>query len=341
MSLFQSSAWQSAWWDTWGHQNGFRLLRPWDGEVSGIYESNYRWKGVLPVRSLHFVGTSHKNLRSPRTEYNRLFPDRVKGEELLRSTASILKSCRWTEVVLNDLLNQSEEISVLKDLAAAERWALRIRAVDKGYAVATTGRYEDYLASLGKNSRLRLHNRRKLLEAQGNIRLENAWFSGPRDFFAELNRFHRARWNKSVVTDRSLAFHLRFLDRLMEEGGEPLLSVLSCNGRPVSLLYNVGFRGVVYNIQAGFDETFHRKLSLGSLHLGYAIEEAFERPDTTRFDFLVGEGKNEDYKSRFATENYQFISVMLVRSILFRALYAAKGVLRYPWVRHENCSSSY
>ena len=341
MSLFQTNAWQSAWWETWGEQNGFRLVRPWDGEVSGLYESEYRWKGILPVRSLHFVGTSYRNLRSPRTEYNRLFPEGFIGDNLLKATESFLKAHPWTEVVLNDLLKKSEEFSALKAVAANEKWALRVRAVDDGYAIATEGCFEDYLASLGKNSRLRLYNRRKLLEAQGPVRLENLLPSCPQEFFRSLNRFHRARWRKDCVTDKSLAFHLKFLSRVEEEGGEPLLSVLTCNGQAVSMLYNVWFDGVVYNIQAGFDEAFHKKLSLGSLHLGYAIEEAFQRLETERFDFLAGEGKNEDYKSRFATENYQFISIMLVRSLVFRFLYGVKEFIRSPWIRHENCSSPY
>ena len=85
------------------------------------------------------------------------------------------------------------------------------------------------------------------------------------------------------------------------------------------------YQGVVYNIQAGFDENFHRKLSLGSLHLGYAIEGAFKARDTHRLDLLAGWGKKEDYKSRFATDQYQFISIMLVKSVLFRALYWMRG----------------
>lgn len=325
MSVFQSQAWQSAWWDTWGDEPGFRLVRPWDGEVSGLYESRYRLKGILPVRSLQFVGTSYRNLRTPRTEYNRFCPSAMRGRDLLTEMVQVLEKQPWTEVVFNDLLSGSEELSALVTIAATHKWAFRINAADEGYAVDTRDSFEAYLASLGANSRLRLYNRRKLLEGEGEVRLETAWPSGTEQFFTVLNRFHRARWKKDCVTERSLAFHRTFLTRLEQEGGEPMLSMLLCDGNVVSVLYNVWYKGVVYNIQAGFDEQFHKKLSLGSLHLGYAIEDAFQRSDTGRFDFLAGEGKNEDYKSRFATENYQFISVMLVKSLLFRALYWMRG----------------
>ncbi|EON92754.1 hypothetical protein MARLIPOL_08374 [Marinobacter lipolyticus SM19] len=325
MSLFQTKAWQSAWWETWGQQKQFRLIREWDGEVSGLYESRYRWKGLLPIRSLQFVGTSHRELRTPRTEYNRFFGDDLSGASLIVAMEQILEGYPWTEVVFSDLLCGSEELSALVTIAATHRWAFRINASDDGYAVTTTGSFKDYLASLGVNSRLRLYNRRKLLESLGEVHLENLWPGNPELFFQTLNRFHRVRWDKNCVAEKSLEFHMKFLSRIEEEEGEPLLSVLQSNGKVVSVLYNVRYCGVVYNIQAGFEENFHKKLSLGSLHLGYAIEEAFRCPVTRRFDFLAGEGKNENYKSRFATESYQFISVMLVKSVLFRALYWMRG----------------
>lgn len=325
MSLFQTKAWQSAWWETWGQQKSFRLIRKWDGEVSGLYESRYRLKGLLPVRSLQFVGTSPRELRTPRTEYNTFCNGALSGTSLVSAMEKVLTRHPWTEIVFNDLLGGSEELSALVTIAATHRWAFRINASDDGYAVATTGSFRDYLASLGASSRLRLYNRRKLLESLGEVHLENLWPDNPDLFFQALNRFHRTRWDKNCVAGKSLEFHMKFLSRVKEEKGEPLLSVLRCNNEIVSVLYNVRYCGVVYNIQAGFEECFHKKLSLGSLHLGYAIEEAFSCGATRRFDFLAGEGKNENYKSRFATENYQFISVMLVKSVLFRALYWMRG----------------
>lgn len=325
MSLFQTKAWQSAWWETWGQQKSFRLIRKWDGKVSGLYESRYRLKGLLPVRSLQFVGTSPRELRTPRTEYNTFCNGALSGTSLVSAMEKVLTRHPWTEIVFNDLLGGSEELSALVTIAATHRWAFRINASDDGYAVATTGSFRDYIASLGASSRLRLFNRRKLLESLGTVHLENLWPCNPELFFQTLNQFHRARWDKNCVAGKSLEFHMKFLSRVEEEKGEPLLSVLRCNNEIVSVLYNVRYRGVVYNIQAGFDESFHKKLSLGSLHLGYAIEEAFSCPVTRRLDFLAGEGKNENYKSRFATESYQFISVMLVKSVLFRALYWMRG----------------
>lgn len=324
-SLFQSNAWQSAWWDTWGHQAGFELVRKWDGKVSGLYESNYRLKGVLPVRSLQFVGTSYRELRTPRTEYNRFCEENSGGKELVDAMESLLEERAWTEAVFKDLRTGSSEVSALVTIAATRGWAFRVTSSDHGYAVNTAGCFTDYIGSLGAKSRLRLYNRRKIFESLGQVQECNLWPDNTDQFFSELNRFHLARWQKKCVTEKSLEFHKRFLSRIVHEGGRPVLSVIYCNGKVVSVLYNVWFEGVVYNIQAGFEEGFHPKLSLGSLHLGYAIEDAFLSPDTMSFDLLAGQGKREDYKARFSTVNYQFVSIMLVKSVLFRALYWMRG----------------
>lgn len=324
MSLFQTRAWQSAWWETWGCHPGFHLVRPWDGQVSGLYRSSYRWKGLLPIKSLQFVGTSSRELKTPRTEYNRFFATEM-GADIDQAIDDLLHSDHWTEAVFNDLRRDSTELLALERLASRRSWGFRETASDDGYAVTTRGAFDDYLASLGSGTRLRLYNRRTVLDSLGEVREENLWPTGQARFFRLLNDYHRARWNKDCLTGPSLAFHQRFLSRIEEEGGNPLLSLLSCGDRCISVLYNVQYQGVVYNIQAGFEEKFHKKLSLGSLHLGYAIEQAFEAPDTHRFDMLAGEGQNEDYKVRIATDAYQFVSVMLVRHPVFQLLYRLKG----------------
>lgn len=241
MSLFQTKAWQSAWWDTWGRQKSFRLVRPWDGEVSGLYESRYRLKGVLPIRSLQFVGTSSRELRTPRTEYNR-FSRNLTGQPLVRALQQQLESHTWTEAVFNDLRAGSEDLSALVTIAATQNWAFRIIAVDDGYAVTTSGPFDEYLASLGANSRLKLYNRRAVLESLGPVREENLWPHNSKAFFDALNAFHRERWRKDCVAGKSLTFHERFLSRVEEEGGRPLLSTLTCGNHIVSVLYNVWYR---------------------------------------------------------------------------------------------------
>jgi hypothetical protein len=88
-------------------------------------------------------------------------------------------------------------------------------------------------------------------------------------------------------------------------------------------------RGCIYNIQAGYEEDFHKKVALGTLHLGYAIETAFKDPSVGFFDLLAGEGKKTDYKSHLATDRTSLTTLMVVRSPLFRLLYRMKDSLSW------------
>jgi hypothetical protein len=46
----------------------------------------------------------------------------------------------------------------------------------------------------------------------------------------------------------------------------------------------------VYNIQSGFDKNFDIKLSPATLHMGCAIDDAFNDKQLINFDMLVGMG---------------------------------------------------
>lgn len=159
------------------------------------------------MRSLQFVGTSYRELRTPRTEYNQFCPDDVIGRELLHKIERILEDQSWTEAVFNDLRAGSEELAALVTIAATHEWAFRITAADNGYAVSTSGSFDNYISSLGANSRLRLYNRRRILETIGSVREDNYWPSNVNAFFEHLNHFHLARWKKKCVTPSSLEFH--------------------------------------------------------------------------------------------------------------------------------------
>ncbi len=146
----------------------------------------------------------------------------------------------------------------------------------------------------------------------------------PREFFGLLNNFHQRRWGKPVYGSKALAFNTAFVERVVSEGGEPQLMALRCGDQLISLLYNMKYQGCVYNLQSGFEESFHPKLAVGTLHLGYAIERAFQEEGIHSFDMLAGSGKNENYKQRIATEGEPLISLMLVKYPVLKLLYRLK-----------------
>jgi CelD/BcsL family acetyltransferase involved in cellulose biosynthesis len=323
MSVFQSNAWQQAWWAAWGNTPGFQPVAEGSFGTSGLYLDRYRFRGVILIRCLQFVGTNYRRLSTPRSEYNTLVSEADPAAVAALAIAQ-LQQLGWSEAVFRDMRARSPQVQALQKLAESSGWLWRTVAEDTAYAIETEGSFEAYLSQLGSNTRLRVYNRRKVLEAIGEVRFANAWPNQADHFFELLNEFHVKRWGRPCFNDKSLAFHREFLSLVADQGGVPELSVLSCGARPISVLYNVVFDGCVYNIQAGFEVDFHKKLAVGTLHLGYSIEDAFNRPQIKKLDLLAGEGKHENYKARLATHSEKLVSIMLVRSRFFRLLYRLK-----------------
>lgn len=315
MNLFLTRAWQDAWWEHWGSTPGFEIVSE-GRECSGLYRDRYKYKGVLPVACLQFIGTNYRRLSTPRTEYN----------SLPSGSLDAIFSMDWSEAVLSDMPENSPGLRTLLDLADERGCLVRRIGEDVAYSIETNGLFSDYLASLGSGTRLRLYNRRSILEEIGSVTIRNWWPDKLVSFFELLNDFHRERWGQPCFNETSLSFHRKFLESIAHEGGSPDLSVLCVSGRPVSVLYNVLYRNVTYNLQAGFVGNFHKKLALGTLHLGYGIEAAFDDRDVGVFDLLAGKGKNEDYKAKLATDRTALVSLMLVRSRLFKLLYRIKDL---------------
>lgn len=326
MSLFQTDAWLEAWWDIWGTTSGFDAVIPGGKGCSGLYLDNYRFLGVLPIRCLQFVGTNYRRVSTPRTEYNQLRAQWFSGHE-----SNSVQDLPWNEAVFRDIVDHSPDLNEVRSICADKDWLVRVVHSDIAYSIATSNDFETYLGDLGSGTRLRLFNRRKVLESCGEISLKNLWPEDPDRFFQLLNGFHRDRWGTPCFCEASLAFHKQFLVNIENEGGAPQLSLLSCGQKPISVMYNVAFEGTVYNLQAGYLEDFHKKLAVGSLHLGYCIEEAFSDPEVRLFDLLAGEGKHENYKKKLSTNITPLISVMIVRGKLLKLLYRLKHGEWLPW----------
>src|SRR5262249_47491596 len=144
--------------------------------------------------------------------------------------------------------------------------------------------------------------------------------------FADLNRLHRLRWQKPAFAGRRLQFHVELARRLAERG-ELALSRLCVGARTVSVLYDIRKRGRQYNIKMAFDPGPSRRVSLGLLHLGYAMEAAAEQRVAT-YDFLAGPGRTCDFKRLLAQTHHPLGSVQVLRGPMLPSLYRWRDRLR-------------
>jgi len=323
--LFLSWHWVFQWWRNWGLQKGdqLKILAACDGgELVGIAPlyrcSGEYFKGLLPVSRLEFLGNRYRKSSGLLAEYNQFITraDYREKEVIQALIHHISHHMEWDEWILPFIPDDS----IFSNILTRNRY---LRSLDHttAYQVDTTGSFNNYLQGLGKNSRLKLFNRRKLLEQLGQPKLKPL-NSASLDFFVDtLNAFHKQRFGRSVFGASIHHFLESLLNSPRTDFSATHSSILMLDESPISVIFNLQAQRHIYNIQLGYQQDFHKKISLGTLHLGYAIEAAFEDPQVDCFDFLLGEGKNSDYKRHLATDRLTASSWQVIRSPLLKLLY--------------------
>lgn len=327
--LFRSLAWLNAWQQHWGDSVGVApLLIDAKNPADSLYCVREKIKGVVLVRTAFPMGIPTAGARSIRSEYFCFAKREQDSLAAILRYFNNLRACRWDQFLVPDLLLTSNEYPLLLEQAKARSFKVVERERSTTYAVALQGiSFNDYLAGLGKNTRLKLFNRRKNLQALGDVVIENCW-PNIETFWQTLNDFHQQRWGKPCYEGRQQAFITTVVTDLHAGGHEVIFSTLKVNGRVVSVMFDVCVNGRQYNIQSGYLENFAHNISLGTLHLGYQIESAFNNSTIEFYDFMAGTGKNNDYKGAIANCRDEFVTLVIVRNPFLKLVYALYGQLQ-------------
>lgn len=331
--LFMSWPWIFSWWEVWGEALGLELA------LFGAYDADSRLIGIAPfylndfssilglrIRRAHLIGNAWHICPTVRTEYSSLVIRKGLEEVVTNALLTELSGLHWDELIVCDQLSH-ERSRWEKGLAlGGRRVALVPRARDVGVRVATEGSFQEWLRKLGANTRLKLYNRRAYIkQKKGELVSTRVPENQVEGFFEYLNEFHRHRWGKRCFDDKAIAFHKKVIARVLPH--QLALTTLEFNGQIVSVLYDIVIGPNRYNLQAGFQEDFDHKVSLGTLHLGYAIEECFNANNIRCYDLLAGYGKNSFYKSRFKGEAVEFLTIQFARHPLMRGIYRVQAYL--------------
>lgn len=318
--LFRSAAWQEAWREHWGHHPAITPLTEDSNTPAEFYRFREFKRGLLPIRTAFPTGVSSSATRSIRSEY---FCFSRSRSNLKSDVAAYLNSALphgWDQLYLPDLLAESEDHLALLEVANEAGLYVREQEREAVFAVdLRQGSFDDYVTSLGKNTRLKLFNRRIRLAQEGSVKVENIW-PDREAFYALLNDFHQQRWGKPCYQGRNLDFIDSLLIGLVQEGKKVDLSVMTVAGKPVSVALDITAQGRCYNLQSGYLEDFVKGVSLGTLHFGYQIESAYKE-GADIYDFMAGNGKNRQYKASLATTQSEFVSLMLVRNPVLKLAY--------------------
>jgi CelD/BcsL family acetyltransferase involved in cellulose biosynthesis len=139
------------------------------------------------------------------------------------------------------------------------------------------------------------------------------------DGLAELNRLFRMRWKHEIFSKPQLHFQTMLVNQL-PDSAKLKLTALQLNGECVSVLYDIRYGDTEFNFLSGYAESLHPRLSLGMLHIGYAIEQAYA-DGIKHFDLLLGKGRQSRYKGYFRGVDVSAETLQLIRNPLLGATY--------------------
>ena len=332
-SLFTSWSWQSNWWQTWGGSCGLELHLYSVVDVSGkvvaiapFFIREHRYAKGVTIKQLQIFGNCHPTDITVLSEYLDILVHPDYEDLVAVSISQLLEKLQWDECVLP--YNTLNSFFCSKLIPRMKFVLQQITDYEgPGVLVDVSHDFHEYLTVLGKNTRLKLYNRRSLLQSIGQVELEYAGEDTIDEFLANLNALDTPRWGRVCFGPESLAFHSRVAHSFYREGALRL-SCLKVNDEVVSVLYNICFKGVEYNIQSAYREDFHPKIALGTLHLGYSIERAFQDKSVNSFDLLFGAGKKSFYKKNYKGMEQSFYTIRLGRSYKSFFLYKAQQCYR-------------
>jgi hypothetical protein len=337
--LFLSWEWQSTWWKIFSEPEDVNSARMElklyvattdDGSLVGIaplYLTTVYTKKIIKTKRLQFIGNCWRGKPTMLTELLDFIVISTQSKNVVRALYSHIKKIKdWDEFVIPFLNVQSETYQLLSNENLLPRCYLRHAEEYKSYYLNIKGQFQDYAKNLGKNTRLKFINRRKMFQELGETSFTRMLTDNIKENFNLLNKLHIKRWGKPIFYGKRLEFN-QLAAELLAERYCLNFSVLSLNHEPVSIQYNFVINKHNYNIQAGFDETFHKKISLGYLHFGYEIEASFTEQIST-YDFLAGEGKNTQYKERLTNDYLQMIDLQIVRKPALKMLYKFYASIR-------------
>lgn len=297
-SLFRTLAWVQSWVDIWGANPRITLLDLGgrSNPLEMMYLIDHKLKGVIPVKSLVIAGYGFADFDPPRAEYNDL-------DGLLQMAGGLdplmkeLSSFSWNQWVLTDFCAGDDLDCKLKHIVNAHGLHAVKAKSENAYQIAPLS-FDHYKRQLSASTRAKYFNRRARLAEHGSVELIE--ITSPQDFFKTLNQFHLKRWGRPCYSLQSMEFFTLFIERIRLEGGNPIMQYIQVAGEIVSVLFDIIWQGMRYNLQSGYFEGRYGNLALGSLHFGFAIEQALT--SNYGYDFLAGSGMHANYKESISTE---------------------------------------
>ncbi len=330
--LFLSWSWMHSWWEIYGGLNddNILLLGIYDDKntlicLAPFYLSTTVIKNIFTIEIIQFLGTRVGGSSGFRTEYLQCIVDVDAPDSCVSDIFNYLHNevC-FDELWLHDLIVDSSTYQEAKKLEARHGIYKRVQSESQSYGVNVESDFQDFITSLGKNTRLKTYNRRKVLVGLGDVAIETVNADNYQDTLIKLSDFHLHRWEKEI----SYSKNSLFIRKLIADNSIQICGVIvRLNNEIIGCTIDILSDGRSYNFQSGYKDGVDKKVSMGSLTIGYAVELYCKKEGIKYYDFLAGEGKKSNYKARIAKAELKFESSQYVSTTILRYMYQFKDML--------------
>ncbi len=331
-SLFLSWHWMFSWWEIYGNikNDELILIGIYDEKdilicLAPLYITLDKIKNTISIKRLQFIGSRVGGSSGFRTEYLQFIIDkRVSTNAIKMIFDEVITKYSFDELWLSDLDVNSETYHAMIKLDKKHKIYRRAQEEGYSYGINVSVDYEEYVSKLGKNTRLKFFNRRKILNKLGKVTIEEVTNNNFRDVLNLLAEFQLHRWDELISYDK----HSLFIEKLIKDSSIVICGVIvKLNDESIGCTFDILSSNRSYNIQSGYKEGVDKKIAMGSLTIGYAIEKYCKNEQCDYYDFLAGEGKNSNYKSRIAKTDIKFQSIQIISSTILRIVYKIKDGL--------------
>ena len=249
--------------------------------------------GLVVSHGLYLTETGHASYDGVTVEYNGILADTSCASEV--TTAAVRYLARhvpgWDELFLSGVREGVFE-------PAAEAAGLSLRLINRSPCrfvdlAALRARGDNYLDTLGKNTRYSIRRSKRRYEERGKLTFDVARDAATAlAYFAEMKALHQAAWTArgeagSFANPFFEVFH-RALIEAHVGSGEVQLARVAAGDLSVGVLYNFAWRGRVCNYQAGLAYESDNAIKPGLVSHELAIAHALAT-GASAYDFLAGD----------------------------------------------------
>lgn len=299
-AFFSLSNIQEAWWKS-HHKPELRIVEiTQKGKVVGVVP----FCSFDQRKTLQFLGDQDVS------DYlDWIVADSDKAEKGLQQFLAEDKT--WQKIELISIPHTSSLPSSLKTIAKQHDWKFSQKEQDVCPIISLPETWEEYLQNIGKKQRHEIQRKWKRLEEQVSVtfRVVNKISRNLTDLekFIKLHRLSSIE-KATFWTDEHLKY-FKELTLAASKGGWLRLYFLDINGEPAAAMYCFEYEESLLVYNSGFDATQFLDMSPGQVLTAFTIQDAIKR-GKKKYDFLRG---NEEYKSRYGTENFPVFNVTVTK----------------------------